>query len=121
MNSGQDFNSRQLPQDLQTLATAIRTSARSRQGEPLALLALLRTLQALHQEIRDDLFQESLPDNRQALYALLKNIEAESGWPHIPRMTLRDFLANLGVESAEAAVSDSSVSGPNSRQPDVGA
>jgi hypothetical protein len=40
-------------------------------------------------------FQVSLPDNRQALYALLKDIEEEGGWPYIDRMRLRSLLKNF--------------------------
>ena len=80
---------------LQSLGDTIRNLANSRQGEGLALLALLRMLEGLHQEIRDSLFQDSLPDNRQALYSLLKDIEASGGWPYIHRMKLRSLLSNF--------------------------
>jgi hypothetical protein len=70
-------------------------TAQDCQGNNLELLALLRLLEALHQEVRDGLFQDSLPDNRQALYALLKDIENNGGWPHIYRMRLQHFLSNL--------------------------
>jgi hypothetical protein len=80
---------------LQSLAETIRHLASSQQGDTLALLSLLRTLEGLHQEIRDSLFQDSLPDNRQALYSLLKDIEASGGWPYIHRMKLRSLLSNF--------------------------
>jgi hypothetical protein len=41
------------------------------------------------------LFQASLPDNRQALYALLKDIEESGGWPYVERLKLRSLLSNL--------------------------
>lgn len=65
------------------------------QGDILAILALLRQLEKLHREVRDGIFQENLPDNRQALYSLLKDIEAEGGWPYIERMRLQDLMVNL--------------------------
>ncbi|MBW4581500.1 MAG: hypothetical protein KME42_18170 [Tildeniella nuda ZEHNDER 1965/U140] len=80
---------------LQSLCDTIRNLASSRQGDSLALLSLLRMLEGLHQEIRDSLFQDSLPDNRQALYSLLKDIEASGGWPYIHRMKLRSLLSNF--------------------------
>jgi hypothetical protein len=46
------------------------------------------------------MFQVSLPDNRQALYALLKDIESQGGWPYIERMKLQSLLANLQAENA---------------------
>jgi hypothetical protein len=80
---------------LESIAMAIRAEAQSGQGNVLALLALLRLLEGLHQDIRDNFFMESLPNDRQALYTLLKNIEDEGGWPFIQRMKLRSLLANL--------------------------
>ena len=84
-----------LASELQSLGDTIKNLANSHQGENLALLSLLRTLEGLHQEIRDSLFQDSLPDNRQALYSLLKDIEASGGWPYIHRMKLRSLLSNF--------------------------
>ncbi|GEM_PF-447762 len=80
---------------LQSVGETIRHLASSRQGDNLALLALLRTLEGLHQEIRDTFFQESLPDSRQALYSLLKDIEASGGWPYIHRMKLQSLLTKF--------------------------
>jgi hypothetical protein len=80
---------------LQAIGEAIRRLAVSQKGDNLALLSLLRALEALHQEIRDTLFQDSLPDSRQALYSLLKDIEASGGWPYIHRMKLRSLLAGF--------------------------
>ncbi len=56
-----------LEASLQSIAETIWNVAHDRQGDNLALLSLLRMLESLHQEIRDSLFQASLPDNRQAL------------------------------------------------------
>jgi hypothetical protein len=90
-----------LQNDLGAIATTVKKTAQECQGNNLELLALLRLLELLHQEVRDGLFQDSLPDNRQALYALLKDIENNGGWPHIYRMRLQDFLSNLIPEEAE--------------------
>lgn len=90
-----DFDSKQQQPELQAIADIIRALAEKRQGNSLALLALLRTLEQLHREIQEGVFQASLPDNRQALYALLKDIEEEGGWPYIDRMKLRSLLVNL--------------------------
>lgn len=81
-----------MPEDLQAIAEAIETAADSRQGDCLALLALLRVLEQMHREIRESLFRDALPTNRQRLYALLKDIELSGGWPHIQRMKLRLLL-----------------------------
>ncbi len=86
--------------ELQSIATAVRALAQSCPGDSLALLALLRQLEKLHREIRDGMFQASLPDNRQTLYALLRDIESQGGWPYIERMKLQSFLANLELEQA---------------------
>jgi hypothetical protein len=90
-----------LEASLQPIADTIRQVAHDRQGDNLALLSLLRLLESLHQEIRDSLFQDSLPDNRQALYSLLKDIEASGGWPYIHRMKLRSLLSKFQDTSAK--------------------
>lgn len=105
-NSGQNLDSEQLPVELQALATEIRTLAKHRQGDTLAILELLRMLETLHREVQDNVFQPSLPDNRQALYALLRDIEADGGWPYIPRMKLISLLKNLAPESADKPLSE---------------
>lgn len=71
-------------------------------GNTLQILAILRTLENLHQKIRDNFFQESLPDNRQSLYALLRDIEAKGGWPYIYRMKLNDLINRLTPDEKEA-------------------
>ncbi|NEQ65893.1 MAG: hypothetical protein F6J86_13230 [Symploca sp. SIO1B1] len=89
-----DFDVEQLQSKLQTITTAIDTLVSSHQGNSQAVLFILRTLEHSHREIRENLFQEALPDNRQELYALVKDIEESGGWPYIERMKLRSLLAN---------------------------
>ena len=84
--------------DWPSLAEALLALAKEHKGNPTELLALLRSLESLHQELREGLFQESLPNNRQQLYNLLKEIEATGGWPYIPRMKLRSFFENFQPE-----------------------
>lgn len=98
MKSGNNFDLEEWQSELQAVATVVRTLASGKQGDSLALLALLRKLEELHREIRDGIFQASLPDNRQALYTLLKDIQSEGGWPYIQHMKLEAFLANLPLE-----------------------
>jgi hypothetical protein len=93
-----------LTPELAEISHAISTLAQQAEGNSLALLALLRLLEGLHREICEGLFQESLPNNRQALYALLRDIEAEGGWPYIYRLKLQSFLTNLEAEIAQDAV-----------------
>lgn len=88
----------QLQAEMEGIATQVRAIAQQYQHQSRELLSLLRLLEALHCEIRDGLFQESLPDNRQALYALLRDIETGGGWPYIHRMKLQAFLAQLSQE-----------------------
>lgn len=90
-----DSDSTQLEVELQTLTAEILALAANHQGNCLALLTLLRILEQVHREIRENWFQSSLPDNRQALYALLKDIEEMGGWPYIDRLRLRSLLANV--------------------------
>lgn len=87
--------------ELEAITQNIRALAQGHQGDCLALLSLLRALEALHLEIRDTLFQESLPDNRQALYHLLRDIELSGGWPYIQRMRLQELLKQFGSEAKD--------------------
>ena len=95
------FEGENLSQKLQEITCAIADVVEFCQGDTIALLSLLRKLEILHREICDGAFQESLPDNRHALYALLREIESEGGWPYIERMKLQDLLANLQAESLD--------------------
>jgi hypothetical protein len=78
---------------LQTLATEL-------EGQPEALLALLRRLEQLHRAIQDGPFRASLPSDRGALFQVLSEMERSGGWPYIPRLQLRTFLDLLGAEAA---------------------
>lgn len=80
---------------LQEITATVQSATQNCQGDTLALLSLLRVLEEHHQVIREGLFQDTLPTNRQELYSLLKDIEAEGGWPYIPRMKIGALLAAL--------------------------
>lgn len=82
---------------LQQIAIAIDETVENCQGDTINILALLRKLENLHRKICDTEFQSSLPNNRQALYTLLRNIENEGGWPYIERMNLQKLLSNLVI------------------------
>lgn len=99
---------RDLPADLLQLAEVVYAAAEGREGDCLALLALLRLLNELHSEIRDTLFREALPDNRQRLYRLLRDIEQQGGWPYIKRMKLLALLEHLEETEREGNDSDQS-------------
>ncbi|MBD2518188.1 hypothetical protein H6G93_25060 [Nostoc sp. FACHB-973] len=101
MNNNKTIESEKLSSKMQAIATVVHDTVECCQGDTVALLALLRQLEQLHREIRDGVFQESLPVNRRQLYSLLKDIESEGGWPYIERMKLQAFLANLPQENTE--------------------
>jgi hypothetical protein len=84
-----------LPPDLQQLIQSIEQAAAEREGDGLALLALLRTLEQCHREIRETLFRDALPSSRHQLYALLRDIEVSGGWPYIQRMKLQTLCAEV--------------------------
>ncbi|MEO0768105.1 MAG: hypothetical protein AAFY72_01515 [Cyanobacteria bacterium J06649_4] len=90
------------PPDLAELVQVVRATAQSKEGDCLALLELLRLLDDLHYEIRDTLFRDALPDNRQRLYRLLKDIEQQGGWPYIKRMNLRELLEHFEEHDVES-------------------
>ena len=66
--------------------------AESLEGDPGALLDLLRRLEELHRSIQDGPFRSSLPADRNGLFRLLESMEDSGGWPYIPRLQLRTFM-----------------------------
>ncbi len=82
-------------QELMQIADRIHAMADQDRGDTTALLHLLRTLEQLHREIQEGYFQPALPNSRQALYALLRDIEENGGWPYIQRWKLQTLFANL--------------------------
>lgn len=109
------MSSREIPkinleEGLQSIRNVTWAIAQDHQGDSLSLLAILRLLEQVHQEIRDELFQQSLPDNRQSLYKLLRDIETKGGWPYIYRMKLQSILARMELEEAAKTDLDSSKS-----------
>ncbi len=73
------------------------------QHDVVELLAILRLLESLHREIREDYFQEALPNNRHGLYGLLIEIEEKGGWPYIDRLKIQSLLTNLPEEDDQTA------------------
>lgn len=102
-SSSSPLDSTELPSALATASQArlnkivdeIHEIADVDRSDPIALLQLLRTLEQLHREIQQGYFQSALPDSRQALYALLRDIEENGGWPYIQRWKLQALFANL--------------------------
>lgn len=91
-------------QDHGAIATTIRDLAQQGTGDVHHLLGLLRLLESLHREIEDGLFREALPTNRQALYALLRDMETQGGWPYIPRLRLKQIMH--WIEELEESAED---------------
>ena len=71
----------------------------------LFLLSVLRSLELIHRQIRTELFEPSLPETRNELYQLVKDIEEKGGWPYIERMRLQNLLENLQLDAIEATKS----------------
>ncbi|WP_233258554.1 hypothetical protein [[Phormidium] sp. ETS-05] len=109
MTKDQDFDLAPLPPDstprslegTDAIADAVRLLAGKHRRDCSSLLALLRLLENLHREIREELFLDTLPTNRQDLYALLRDMEAEGGWPYIPRPNLRNLIEQLSLDSED--------------------
>jgi hypothetical protein len=75
--------------------------AATHQHDVVELLAILRILERLHREIREDYFQDALPNNRHGLYSLLIEIEENGGWPYIDRLKIQSLLKNFPVEEEQ--------------------
>jgi hypothetical protein len=99
MDSHTEFDSQSSLTQLESLAREVWRLANTVEGNTMELLAILRILEQLHRDIRDGLFQQSLPDNRQQLYHLLREIESKGGWPYIPRSYLKSMLDKINPDS----------------------
>ncbi|ACB51919.1 unknown [Crocosphaera subtropica ATCC 51142] len=86
------------PASLEEIVIRVHRASQQFKDDPIELLELLRTLERLHQEIRVNLFEPSLPNTRNDLYDLLQDIEEMGGWPYIERMKLQAFLRNMASE-----------------------
>ncbi len=92
--------------------------ARQLEGQPEALLSLLRSLEKLHRSIQDGPFRSSLPADRNDLFRLLSEMERSGGWPYIPRLQLRTFL-DLLSQGAGADVLSEIEEGPQAGHGDT--
>ena len=90
-DGGAAFNAGAIP-ELEDSLERLESLARALEGQPEALLALLRRLEQLHRSIQDGPFRSSLPSDRNALFQLLSEMERSGGWPYIPRLQLRTFM-----------------------------
>ena len=103
---------------LDTLLAGFSALAAELDGQPEALLTLLRRLEELHRTIQDGPFRASLPADRNQLFDLLQNLERSGGWPYIPRLQLRTFMDLLQREEQTAAmVATGSASDPSDDTP----
>jgi len=85
---------------LMSLSELVGSLVKDNQDNAIALVELLRVLERLHRGITEGAFQQALPQNRQELYKLMRVIEEEGGWPHIPKMRLQMLYAHL-IDSQE--------------------
>lgn len=110
---GQSTSAEGLESRLEQALGALETLAGELEGQPEALLSLLRRLEKLHRTIQDGPFRASLPADRGALFQVLSEMERSGGWPYIPRLQLRTFLDLLGAEvGAEALLQGEGVHEP---------
>ncbi|BAU64983.1 hypothetical protein STA3757_23610 [Stanieria sp. NIES-3757] len=101
MSSQNNSLSPDLEQKLQEITTVVKSLAETNQEDLFFLLSLLRTLEFIHRQIRTEMFEPALPNSRNRLYQLVKDIEEQGGWPYIERMKLKDLLLNLESDSSE--------------------
>ncbi len=102
-NTGGDGEVSRAPR-LEALLAGFSALAAELDGQPEALLTLLRRLEELHRTIQDGPFRASLPADRNQLFDLLQNLERSGGWPYIPRLQLRTFMDLLQREEPTATV-----------------
>jgi hypothetical protein len=88
-------------QRLASVLSELRRLGSELEGDPQALLALLRQLEQLHRNLQDGAFRSSLPADRGELFDLLRAMEQSGGWPYIPRLQLRTFMDLLQRDRSE--------------------
>lgn len=96
------MDSQKLEQELTEIKAKIWTLAQEYKQDNLSILQLLRTLENTHREIRDQVFESSLPNTRNTLYNLIRDMEETGGWPYIERMKLKDLLLKLQFKQTES-------------------
>lgn len=102
MTDGQYFND-----TLQQLVALVESLSQFCGQDSDRLLALLRTLESLHRQIRTEQFEPSLPNTRKDLYDFLKDVEESGGWPYIERGKLQTFLQHwMPPEESARGTSD---------------
>ena len=105
MNTDNSNNS-VLMAKIDRLMNEVLNLAHQSEEDTMVLVTILRKLEFIHRQIREELFEPSLPNTRHDLYSLLKDIDETGGWPYIERMRLRNicekFLqASENVEQGE--------------------
>jgi hypothetical protein len=80
---------------LANMTDPIKSLAEDYKDDATQILAILRVLERLHREICNDLLQPALPNSRHSLFDLLRDIDANGGWPYIYRMSLKELCSNL--------------------------
>ena len=95
---------------LKDTARDICALAEQHQQDSLFLLSLLRDLEQIHRRIRVDYFESALPQTRNDLYQVVRDIEDKGGWPYIERMRLRDLLKNLEPQEIVADIAMGEIS-----------
>lgn len=85
--------------ELKKLVSEIGNLAEKSQDDIFDVLLILRELELLHRNIRQEIFEPGLPDTRHRLYLLLKHIEEVGGWPYIERMKIKDVCQKALMNS----------------------
>ncbi|BAQ62125.1 hypothetical protein GM3708_2531 [Geminocystis sp. NIES-3708] len=102
MNSS--INNSAIENKLKNLVSEIWNLAEKSQDDIFDLLLILRELELLHRNIRQEMFEPVLPDTRHRLYLLLKHIEEVGGWPYIERMRVKDICQKLLSEEESSSL-----------------
>jgi hypothetical protein len=81
--------------ELKTLLNEVWNLAKTSDSDCISLVTVLRELELIHRQIRQELLEPSLPDTRHDLYLLLKHIDEIGGWPYIERMKLQTICEKM--------------------------
>ena len=79
MNCDRDLDKNHLDEKLEEISTVVWATAQQCQGNTMLLLSLLQSLELLHRQIREEIFQPSLPDTRQKLLSIAQGNSGNRG------------------------------------------
>lgn len=95
-----NLNQDNLAKEVKEICTQIWNLSEKSKDSTLDLVLILREIESVHRQVREQLLDQSLPDTRHRLYIIIKHLEETGGWPYIPRMRLNQLCQYLTTKDS---------------------